>query len=142
MTLMPDEALLRQMRRDGMSQKDIAAELGVTRQSVANWLAKLNLPTRISRIPSVEPRSHKAALPWTIRGEDHHDLIARALRWHHAAEQGEDLSPAQQREVDRLTSFLTARDVVVDYDRDKGFILRPRNPDIDDPADIIRRPAE
>lgn len=38
--------LLREMRADGKSAVAIAAELGVTRNTVATWLREFGLPTR------------------------------------------------------------------------------------------------
>lgn len=131
----PDEATLRELLRDH-THREIADKYKVTRQTVGYWVKRHGLAG------AAQPaKSHKDILPWDIKGEDHHDSIARALRWYNTGRQGEALTPPQQREVDRLMAFVEKNDYVIDYSRELGFHFRKRNPKLDKPDDVIRRPA-
>jgi hypothetical protein len=130
----PDRATLERQLRDN-SHAELAKTYGVSRQTIGYWAQRAGL----SR--SNNSMSHKDILPWAIKAEDHHDGIARALRWLNKREKGGELGAVEQREVERLTAFLESENVVVDYDRSRGFIFRRRNPAVDAPNDVIRRPA-
>lgn len=136
----PDDETLRALRRQGLSQTQIAERFNVSRQTVGNWLRGAHLPSRVSHFPGSEPVAHKDILPWTIRGADHQDQIARALRWYNKQQHGDDLTDQQQAGVDRLLDYLEKHGRVVDYTREEGFVLRPRTAGVDADGDIIRRP--
>jgi hypothetical protein len=118
-----------------MTQKEIAEQYHVTRQTVGYWLKRCGM------VRPGNMMSHKDFLPWDIRAEDHNDSIARALRWYSKRAQGVPLAIPEQREVERLTDFLKREGLVVDYSREKGFVLRRRKPGRDKATDVIRRPA-
>lgn len=131
----PDVATLAKLLEEN-SHAQLAERLGVSRQTIGYWAKRAGLGR------AAPPMTHKDILPWKIRAADHHDSIARALRWLDAARKGTTLEATQQREVDRLAAFLEKEDVVVDYERERGFFFRRRDPKIDAPEDVIRRPIE
>ena len=130
----PSDDVLRELIDAGVTQREIGERYGVKRQTVGYWIKRAGLGTRSAG------RSHKDYLPWDVKAEDHHDSIARALRWYSTREQGGDLDPVAKREVERLLEFLKEEKVVVDYERDRGFFFRRRKPGVDRVTDIIRRP--
>jgi hypothetical protein len=132
----PSDEKLRELLDQGLTQKEIGERYGVRRQTVGYWVKRAGLSNRATAI------THKDYLPWNVRDTDHHDSIARALRWYSTLQQGGELDYVAKREVQRLLDFLKARNVVVNYDRDRGFFLVPRKPGVDKATDIIRRPRE
>lgn len=141
-SMAPDDATLRELRREGLSTTAIAARYGVTRQTASNWLRKAKLPARISRIPRHEAGSRKYMLPWDVKGADHNDQIAKALRAYDKHRKGEPVDQREMNQIARLLAFLGEHNVVVDYNREEGFMFRPRTPGLDADDDIIRRPPE
>lgn len=131
----PEPEVLRQLRESGLTQQQIADKYDVSRQAVQYWLRAAGEP------PSRRPRSHKRdVLPWTVRGEDHRDSIARALRFWNRHRHGEQLSEGNEREMRHLIDYLDETQTVVDYDRARGFLLRHRR-STDAADEYIRRPT-
>lgn len=130
----PSPETLKGLLDAGVTQREIGERYGVTRQTVYYWIKRAGLGVRPAGM------SHKDFLPWDVKAEDHHDSIARALRWYSTKQQGGDLDPVARREVERLLEFLKEEKVVVDYSRERGFHFRRRKPGVDKASDIIRRP--
>lgn len=91
-----------------------------------------------------QPRrlSHKRFIPWMLAPQHQMDRIAEALRQWSKEEQGGEVAKPQQYGLNRLRSHLARHDMVVDYTREHGFVLIPRDPEVDDPALPIRRPPD
>lgn len=130
----PGKETLERLITGGLTQEKIGERYGVTRSTVSYWMRSVG----ISR--GVTGMNHKEVLPWDMKAADHQDGIARALRWYNRDRHGEELDAMQRREMQRLLTYLERRQVVVDYTREDGFVLRPRDPGLDAPDDVIRRP--
>jgi DNA-binding CsgD family transcriptional regulator len=132
----PDETTLREMVRTGMTDVEIGDQYGVARQTVAYWRGRSHIKRRNGVM------SHKQWIPWELNAADAHDSVAKRLREHSTIQQGGKLDTAAKLRLDKFLAFLREEDVVVDYDREKGFQLRRRDPTVDAPGDLIRRPPE
>ena len=130
-----DDTLRRLVNVEHKTDREIGDRYGVTRQTVSYWRRRVGLDK--ARGPML---NHKDYLPWSIRGEDHGDSIAKRLREYSSMKQGKALKEEDQKRLDKFLLFLQEENVVVDYDRERGFMLRRRTRGVDKPGDIIRRP--
>jgi hypothetical protein len=131
----PDEATLREMVRE-MTDVEIGEQYGVARQTVAYWRGRAHIKRRNGVM------SHKQWIPWELNAADAHDSVAKRLREYSTIQQGGKLQPQAKLRLEKFLQFLREEDVVVDYDRERGFQLRRRDPKIDRAGDLIRRPVE
>jgi hypothetical protein len=114
--LPPDEQLLK-MRED-KTYDEIAGIYGVTKSAVA-WRFKAMGRTR-------EQPSYKHIRPWRVRAEHEHAHPSLMLRLYGRREAGRDLTPAQERMLDRWLQEVRAADVVIGYDPE--FPPNPASP--------------
>lgn len=133
----PAEETLRRWVEEGSTHSDIAEMIGVTRQAVSKKMKQLGVG-----VDGRGDRMSRADLfPWTMAAVDHADAITQAMRFYNKQKAGGQLTAAQQSAVNRLVGWMEQENVVLDYDRATGFKFRPRDPELDDPDDLIRRPA-
>lgn len=129
---------LRRLVALGHTDVEIGEMHGVTRQTVQYWRKKAGVSR--GRGPN---QSHKDEMPWTIVSVDHEDGIAKRLREYSTMKKGKKPVTAEtKRRVENFVATLAKEDSVIDYDPVEGFGLRKRNPAIDAPDDIIRRPKQ
>lgn len=131
----PDDETLRRLVEEGWTDRQIGEKYGVTRQTVAYWRMKAGIHR-----PGKKPTRHKDMLPWTVTAYDNGDPLAYRLREYDTIRKGGDVKPEVRRRVQRFVADLAELDAVLDYNRDEGWLTRRRDPRLDDPDDIIRRP--
>jgi hypothetical protein len=109
-----------------------------SKQAVFHWRQKQGVQ-RTGRAPQLD---HSAVRPWRVKIEHVGDGIEHRLYDYSRRKQGRKLSASAERLLDDFLAFLTEHNVVVDYDPDtaRGWLFRLRDPEIDDPDNIIRRP--
>ena len=122
---------------------DIAGRLYGTeapaKQTVANWLKRAGIVRSRRRAPDLD---HDAVRPWRVRSEHAGDGIDHRLYEYSRRLHGVKLDATTNRRLDEFLDYLREHDRVVDYDPESvdGWCLRPRDPRVDDPESIIRRP--
>lgn len=124
---LPDDATLLGMADSGMSNKEIAAQYGVTDEAVRLQLSRLGFRRGPAR------PDHSRYLPWRVRSDHVSDVLARRLRSYSRVQQGRPLSVSEQRLLDEWKQFMDGDNpyglpLSVHYDRmdDEGFWLEPR----------------
>ena len=110
------------------------------KQTVAYWRQRHGI--RRNRV--IAPRlDHSAVRPWKVKAKHTGDGIEHRLYEYSNRLHGRRLSPSADRRLDDFLDWLREHDVVVDYDPDseQGWLFRRRDPALDRPEDIIRRPS-
>lgn len=132
--VLPSGADLYALTMKGMTQREIAELYGATEHSVWQKL------TNYRRGPGRPQLSHAEYIPWKVLKK--HDTLypAKQLRALSRRNQGQELSVTAERELTRWLENLDRNNLVIDYDRDKGWLKVPRIPE--DGDGYIRRPAE
>lgn len=129
----PTDTLLRVMAGT-MTDQEIADKYGVTRPAVIYWRKQAG----VSR--GLPPRlNHKQFIPWTVAEKDAQHHFARMLRAYSTRQQGKPLRDTEANQLDRLIAHLRTHNLVIDYDRARGWGYRNRRPA--DGDGIIREPA-
>lgn len=142
--VLPDGGTLLQLRRQGRTLDEIAAEYGVTKGAV--YLQLREIPG------AVKPRpSYKQLIPWRVSAEHAHAYPAAMLRLLGRVEAGQaDRIPANKRRMlESWCRTMKEQDLVVDYGPDippnpaspknGGWCYRRRQPS---DLEWIRPPAE
>lgn len=126
---LPAPEVVRQLHADGLSNKVIGDRYGVTSEAV-----RINLKRAGVTMPA-QRTSHARYLPWKLRSDHTHDVIARRLRDYSRAQQGGALSLDDRRKLDHWLEFMDGANpyglqLSVHYDRHDpdGFWLEPRQP--------------
>lgn len=140
----PDcETLRRLIFDEGLTNQTIADQIGIAEPTLRYHLKKCG----ISRpVKSKHPRyNHKKQIPWKLDSRQGHsaDSLGRLLQVRSGLAQGDDRIP--QDAINRLRDMeagLKTDGLVIDYTTELGFFTVARDPDIDDPDDIIRRPVK
>lgn len=116
-TLPDAQSLRREMTREQLTQKQVAARYGTTRQAVSLALRTANIVDR--------PReSFRPWIPWVVATRDHDDYLMLMLRMHARDRLGLDVRFRSR--LERWREWMDENQTVVDYDRKEGFLLRPR----------------
>lgn len=134
----PDATTLRRLVDEGKTDVELAALYGVSDPAIRYWRKKFGITRAAGRV------DHRAdgAIPWeldTARGH-HADPIAKTLRMRNRLRHGLEVSPDYRRRVEQLEADLAAEDLVIDYEREVGFLTRKRDPAVDSPDSIVRMP--
>jgi hypothetical protein len=145
----PSEAELREwVQEHHWTDEQIAAEVGrrdnvppPSKQTVAYWRRKHNIPASNTRHSRKRMIDHSEWRPWRVKMEHVGDGIEHRLYEYSYRKNGVKLSAAAERRLDRFLAFLEDEQLVVDYDREEGWLLRRRDAALDAPGDIIRRPG-
>lgn len=126
---LPDVEVVKRHRDEGMSNIDIGNQYGTTGEAVRLALKRAGIEMPPMRI------NHAHYLPWRIRADHSHDVIARRLRAYSTLQQGGTLDESEQRKLERWMSFMDGANsyglrLSVHYDRTdrEGFWLAPREP--------------
>lgn len=127
--LPPGDDLLKLVEA-GVTRKEIAQKYGVTPEAVRQALDKAGAPR-----PETTRLSHAHYMPWRIRADHTHSILAKRLRLLSRHRQGVGLSANEQRQLDEWVAFMEGGNkwgvpLSVHYDfRDQdGFWLEPRRP--------------
>lgn len=147
----PDPAEIRRLVvEEGYSDADLARLYGATRQTANHW--------RRTKCPGLPPGpgmgrqgeelvdrapKYKWLIWWTVASADQNDVLRKRLVLAARDAEGDALSSAERRQLNSFLAYLARKNVVVNYDRDHEppWHLLPRNPDLDAPDQIVRRPA-
>lgn len=128
---LPDEPVLRELVRDGKSNREIGDIYGTSDEAVRLRLHEYHIvrPTTANRT------SHSRFIPWRVQANHVDDVIMKRLRAYSKKQQGKTLSPSQER---LLTSWIEFMDggnpwgvpLSVHYNRHdpEGFWLEVRRP--------------
>jgi hypothetical protein len=131
----PGKETLESLVRQGLTDQAIADIYHVKRQTVSYWRKRDGIERDRPQM------SHKDYRPWKITTEDHKHSFARRLRSYSTLMQGGALPAGEQRRLNEFLKALKTLNKVVDYDQVGGFTLVSRDPLLDSPDDIIRRPS-
>lgn len=136
----PTDEALAQMVSDGLTSQQIAnilsdnQEFTMSRHTVDIWRREAGCGAGRKMV------SRKKYLPWTLVGSHGWDDVARVLRSLDRRESGMTLNDTEQRTVEDFLDALRQANKVVNYDPALGFYFVPRNPDLDEATDWVRRP--
>lgn len=126
---LPDIAMLEEHRTGGMSISEIGDKYGVTGEAVR--MAYKRNGVELPR----ERNDHARFLPWRIRADHAHDLVARRLRALSKREQGGTLKESEEKLLDEWLEWMDGANshgipLSVHYDRTdpEGFWFEPRKP--------------
>lgn len=126
---LPDDDVLRKQFEAGKTNKEIAAEYGVTTEAVRLKRNDLGFQP-----PRTRP-NHGHYLPWRMRQGPEHaaNLLARRLRAYSKSQQDLPLTDEQTRLLAEWQAWMDGGNrwglpMSVHYDRDTGFWLEPRKP--------------
>jgi hypothetical protein len=142
----PEADDLRRWVREGLTDQQIGELVGqlenqepASKQAVAYWRKKYGITRDRKRAESLD---HSAVRPWRVKMEHTGDGIEHRLYDYSRRRQGQQLTPAAERLLDDFLEFLAEHQWVVDYNPDtaNGYLFRHRDPDIDDPDNIVRHP--
>jgi hypothetical protein len=84
---------------------------------------------RMHKLREVDEERVNYVLPWRVRTEHSRGHIYEMVVALGKHQKGQGITPYQLELARKLETYLRARDAVVMYDRDAGFILRNRRPD-------------
>jgi hypothetical protein len=136
---LPSPEIVRELHANGLSNREISERYGVTTEAV-----RINLKRAGVTVPATRT-SHVHYIPWRLRSDHTHDVIARRLRDYSRIKQGGTISPDDQRKLDHWMEFMDGAnpyglELSVHYDRldPDGFWLSPRQPG---DRDYIHPPA-
>ncbi|WP_144121138.1 helix-turn-helix domain-containing protein [Catellatospora sichuanensis] len=139
--LLPDNDVLVNLRRQGWTYADIAAQYGVSTSAVYLRLRNANA--------TAERPSYKAMIPWTVKRAHTYAFPVQMLRLLARKEKGETLSPVRERMLTKWLREIEGANVVVAYDPEcppnpaspisGGFYYAPRADS--DGKSIVRPPS-
>lgn len=142
----PEADDLRRWVREGLTDQEIGELVGqltnqapASKQAVAYWRRKHGVKRDRNRAPDLD---HSWVRPWRVKMEHTGDGIEHRLYDFSRRRQGRKLLPRDERLLDDFLEFLNRQGWVVDYSPEtpEGWLFRVRDPEIDDPDNIIRRP--
>lgn len=118
------DVLLGHVKSD-KTNKEIGDLYGVSGEAVRQALARGGVQ-RSDKRPS-----HRQYIPWRIRADHAHDILAKRLRLYSRAEQGFPLSDAERRQLVEWQDYMDGGNrwrvpLSVHYERSQGFWLAPR----------------
>jgi biotin operon repressor len=126
---LPARDVLVELHQAGLSNQEIGDRYGTTREAVR--LALKRAGVQVERVRN----DHSRYLPWRLRADHTHDVIARRLRSYSKRAQGAPLSPDDARKLAAWEEFMNGANpygvkLSVHYDRtdDDGFWLEPARP--------------
>lgn len=126
---LPDVTVLLELKDGGMDNKLIGQKYGVTSEAVRLALKRAGYQSEKLRT------NHQHYLPWRIRADHTHDVIARRLRAYSKRQQGGTLPEDEARKLAAWEDFMNGGNphgipLSVHYDRRdaEGFWLSPREP--------------
>lgn len=144
----PEADDLRRWVSEGLTDTEIGELVGrltnqapASKQAVAYWRRKHHVerPSRRSQ-PTLD---HSEVRPWRVKAEHVGDAIEHRLYDFSRRRLGRKLPRADERRLDEFLAFLDKQGWVIDYNPDtpNGWLFRVRDPEIDDPDNIIRAPG-
>lgn len=124
---LPARDVLVELHNSGLSNKEIGVRYGTTTEAVRLALKRAGV-----QMPRMR-NDHAHYLPWRLRADHTHDIIARRLRSYSKREQGVVLPEDEARKLERWEEFMNGDNpygvkLAVHYDRTdpEGFWLEPR----------------
>lgn len=140
--IVPTKEQMRGYLELGLSQAQIAAKyeedtgIRVSRSAIGMAIARYDLKS------ATEAPRYQDLLPWRVKAEHKMDKHARLLRLEGRRREGKRLSEQELSWVQGWLEYLAEQDAVVTYNprTKQGWWLVKRDPEVDDPKDIIRRP--
>jgi hypothetical protein len=135
-----DEEIRRLVTDEGYTDRQLADHFGVTEPTARYY--RLQAGIKKAQQGRLNHRA-SGAIPWRFNTKlgHHRDPIARLLRARERIKAGTSQPPDVIRRVEELERDLAELDLVIEYDREDGFSTAERDPNIDDPQSIVRKPA-
>lgn len=125
---LPSAEVVRELHEQGMSMREIGNRYAVTNEAVRQKLQSVGVRTG-------NRNDHSHYLPWRLRADHSHDVIAKRLRAYSKQQQGVQLPDDEARKLVKFMEFMDGANPVgvalsVHYDRldAEGFWLEPRQP--------------
>lgn len=140
----PGDERVRELDAQGVGAAELARMHGVARQTADYWRQQAGIQPNSSR----KIYNHKHMIPWVLAKVDAFHRVQKQLTAVSLEMQGAELDARQRSQARQLRRHLELTDRVVAYDRARaathgtGFMLVRRDPAVDAPGDLIRRPAE
>lgn len=124
---LPPCDVLAQLRADGMSNKDIGIQYGVSAEAVRQAMVRCGITTESPKA------NHAKYVPWRMRPYHAGKMVHRRLVLYSRAQQGRDLDERERRMLDDWMRFMDGDNSLgvplsVHYDPndDDGFWFEPR----------------
>lgn len=137
---LPGGTVVTELHKQGLSNQAIGDRYGTTGEAVRLHLKRAGVVVPRSR------NDHSHYVPWRLRADHSHDIIARRLRLYSKKQQGGQLSEEDDRKLRDFLDFMDGANphgvkLSVHYDRTdaEGFWLEPRKPG---DRDYISPPTE
>lgn len=112
------------LEKQGLNGSEIGRRVGLTPQAVS---------LRLKRLREAREKVREGNLPWTVKAAHSKGYVYRAAMAYGRWRAGKpDLGERERRERAELEAWLTKHNAVLCYDRDEGFMVRPRR-DTDGP---------
>lgn len=105
--LLPDNAVLADLRRQGWTYADIAAEYGVSESAVYLRLRQVGATKKTV--------SHRDVIPWKVKREHTYSFPAQMLRVYGRKQKGLDISDVKDRMLRRWLRGMEDAGVVLCY---------------------------
>jgi hypothetical protein len=116
---LPEADVLARMVSAGLTHRQIAEQFGVTRQAVGKRLGAPAGDTAYGR--------YSQHMPWPEVSTAHQrTYVYRSLQGLVKRQLGLPATPEDERSLDTFLSELNSRQVLVGYDRERGWVLVPR----------------
>lgn len=130
--LPPGDEVVRLVREEGVSTRELAGRYGVTRQAVQYCLRANGVELAPAAAGYV-----KLDLPWKVRVEHNWSYEIRMLRALARVDAGLPVREDERRQADAWAEKIRREGNVVSYHPDMGFQLVPRQPS--DGDELVRR---
>lgn len=131
---LPGPDVLLKHIKTGLTNKQIADLYGVSPEAVRQAVNREAVQRELER-EGIErgPKrvSHRRYMPWRIRADHAHDIVAKRLRLYSRAEQGLPLADAERRQLVEWKEYMDGGNrwrvpLSVHYEISEGFWLAPR----------------
>lgn len=126
---LPSADVVKQLHEEGLTNKEIGDKYGVTSEAVRRVLKAEGLTAGRQR------SDHSYYVPWRLRADHAHDVLAKRLRSYSKRQQGAPLSEDEERKLQNWIEFMDGANpyglpLSVHYNRmdPEGFWLEPRQP--------------
>lgn len=128
-----DKCPIRGCRGRKHTYQEISDGFGVSYSAVYHAMRKYGLTDEGSRV------DHRDTIPWTLRPEHKYKPTAMNLRLLGQIRRGDPVEPEKRRMVIKWLTELIEQRMVIDYDREQGWLRVPWEPG---DADVIRPPDD
>lgn len=133
----PDDATLRILVQKGYTDEQIGKMYGVVADTVRYYRNNAHPPIE-KNWPARRDHVAEGAVPPDLDARHQQHKYTRLLRARNRRSHGDRIAPDAGRRIDDMERDLAEAGMVISYDPDRGYHLRPRDPGLDAPEAIVR----